>query len=443
MSTTFTDEPLLRLRAFRNLFVAGAVSQFGSQISYVALPLLAVTALGAGPGEVGLLAALGTLTVLLLGLPAGAWVDRVRRRPVMIAADLSRAAVLLSVPLAWWGGWLGMGQLYAVAVLVGAGSLVFDVASLSLVPGVVGRDRLTAANSLLVGTGAGMDIAGRSVAGVLVQAVGAPVAILVDAVSYLWSAVWLRGVHEPRARVREPSARSGEVREPSARSRGGRETAGGSCGGREAVGGARGGEGIGRQIGAGVRFLFGDRVLVAALVQGTMANLAFPLCSVLLPVLVVEQLGYPEWVLGAYLAVGGLGTLAGSTSAHLLGRRLGTGRATLLVSLATAPASLVIPFLGSGPWLWAAAGAWFVLTFRVGVNNVLLVSLRQRVTPDDMLGRMTATMRLLLMGAVGLGGLLAGLLGEVWGVRSALWLGALIMALSWLPILRSDLRHQP
>ncbi|MGI5283910.1 MFS transporter [Nonomuraea polychroma] len=406
MSATVMEEPLLRFRGFRNLFVAGAVSQLGSQISYVALPLLAVTVLGAGAGEVGLLAALGTLTVLVLGLPAGAWVDRVRRRPVMIASDLLRAGALLSVPVAWWGGWLSMGQLYAVAVLVGAGTLVFDVASMALVPALVGRERLTSANSLLVGMGAGMDIAGRSMAGVLVQVAGAPVAVLADALSYLWSAAWLRRVPEPPTTL--------ERREP-----------------------------IGRQISAGVRFLFRDRVLVAALVQGTMANLAFPLCSVLLPVLLVGELGYPEWVLGAYLAVGGLGALAGSSFAHMIGRRLGTGRATWLVSLATAPASLMIPFLDRGPWLWAAAAAWFVVAFRTGVNNVLLVSLRQRVTPDAMLGRMTATMRLLLMGAVGLGGLLAGALGEIWGVRSALWLGALIMAASWIPILFSPLRHHP
>ncbi|MEV0379980.1 MFS transporter [Nonomuraea sp. NPDC050643] len=426
MSATSVDEPLLRLRAFRNLYVAGAVSQLGSQISYVALPLLAVTALGAGAGEVGLLSALGTLTVLLVGLPAGAWVDRVRRRPVMIASDVLRAAVLLSVPVAWWGGFLSMGQLYAVAVLVGAASLLFDVASLSLVPGLVGRERLTSANSLLVSTWAGMDVAGRSVAGVLVQVAGAPVAILLDALSYLWSAAWLRGLPEP-----SPTTAAAGMREPGAA--GVREPVG-----RPAAAGVR--EPVGRQIGVGVRFLFGNAILVAALVQGAMANLAFPLCSVLLPVLIVEQLGYPEWVLGAYLAVGGLGVLAGSSAAHLIGRRFGTGRGAWLVSLVTAPTALVIPFLDRGPWLWAAAAAWFVLTFRTGVNNVLLVSLRQRVTPDDLLGRMTATMRLLLMGALGLGGLLAGGLGELWGVRAALWPGAVIMALSWVPYLASPLR---
>ncbi|UBU14618.1 MFS transporter [Nonomuraea gerenzanensis] len=407
MTTTVTNEPLLRLRGFRNLFLAGAVSQLGSQISYVALPLLAVTALGAGAGQLGLLAALGTLTVLVLGLPAGAWVDRVRRRPVMIATDLLRAGVLLSVPLAWWGGWLSMAQLYVVAVLTGAGTLLFDVAAYSIVPGLVGRERLTAANTLLVGTGAGMDVAGRSVAGVLVQVAGAPVAILLDALSYLWSAAWLRGVPEPRTTPREP-------------------------------------EPLGRQIAEGVRFLFGEPILVTALLQGTMANLAFPLCSVLLPIVLVQQLGRPEWVLGAFLAAGGLGALAGSASAHAIGRRLGTGRAAWLTSLLTTPAAFFVPCLPlGGAWVWAGAVAWFVLTFRTGLNNVLLVSLRQRVTPDPMLGRMTATMRLLLTGALGAGGLLAAAVGELWGTGPALALGACVMALSWLPYVRSPLRHQP
>ncbi|NUW40990.1 MFS transporter [Nonomuraea rhodomycinica] len=400
------ETPLLRQRGFRNLYTAGAVSGLGSQISQVALPLLAVTALGAGPGEVGLLSALGTLTVLVLGLPAGVWVDRARRRRLMVVMDLARAAVLLSVPVAWWAGWLGMGQLYAVAMLVGAGTLVFDLAALSVLPALVGRDRLTAANALLVGTSAGMDVTGKSVGGILAQAVGAPVALLLDALSHLWSAAWLRHVPEP------PSGRAAPA------------------------------EGVGRQIAEGVRFLLGNPVLVGMSVMGAMANLAFPLCSVLLPVLLVRQLGYPEWVLGAYLATGGLGALAGSFSAHLFGRRLGPGRATLLVSLAAAPAALVIPFLDRGPWLWAAAGAWFVLAFRTGVNNVLLVSVRQRMTPDGMLGRVNATLRLVLTGAVGVGGLLAGVLGEVWGVRAALWTGAVIMASSWLPVVLSPLRHQ-
>ncbi|MEV0196916.1 MFS transporter [Nonomuraea sp. NPDC050691] len=426
--------PLLRQRGFRSLYTAGAVSGLGSQISQVGLPLLAVTALGAGPGEVGLLSALGTLTVLALGLPAGVWVDRSRRRSLMVVMDLARAAVLLSVPVAWWAGWLGMGQLYAVAMLVGAGTLVFELAAVSVLPGLVGRDRLTAANALLVGTSAGMDVTGKSLGGVLVQAMGAPVALLLDALSYLWSAAWLRHVPEP-----PPSGRAAPAGPDGPDGPGG---PGGPAVGRHDGNPGTPAEGMGRQIAEGVRFLAGNPALVGMAVMGAMANLAFNLCSVLLPVLLVRQLGYPAWVLGAFLATGGLGSLAGSFAARLFGRRLGAGRATLLVGLATTPTTLVIPFLDRGPWLWAAAGAWFVLAFRTGVNNVLLVSVRQRMTPDGMLGRLNATMRLVLIGAVGLGGLLAGVLGEVWGVRASLWAGAVIMALSWLPVVLSPLRHQ-
>lgn len=398
---------MLRDQDFRNLYLSSAVSAFGSQISYVALPLLAVTVLHAGPGEVGLLSALTTISVLVVGLPAGAWIDRMRKRPLMIGADLARAVLLTSVPLLAWLGGLTMTQLYVVAALTGVGTLFFDVAAQSYVPQLVGRERLTEANSMLVGTNAAMDISGRSFAGVLVSAAGAPVAVLLDAVSYLWSALFLR-----RLRPLEPA--------PAPVS----------------------GVGLRRQIGEGLRYVFGHAVLRPILLQGTMANLGFPLFSVLLPVLVVAQLGYPEWVLGCYLAVGGAGTLAGSATAHLVGARLGKGRAAWIVSLTTTPASLVVPMLGPGPWIWLSAVAWFVLAYRTGLNNVLLVSFRQRVTPDEMLGRMNATMRLLLMGAVGVGGLLAGLIGEVWGVRATLWAGAAVMSLSWVPIYFSPLRTE-
>ncbi|MEU7852356.1 MFS transporter [Nonomuraea sp. NPDC049141] len=403
--TAVAETPLLREPSFRNLYLASAVSQFGTQVGYVAMPLLAVTALNAGPGEVGLLSALTTITVLVLGLPAGAWVDRVRRRPVMIATDLVRAVLLVSVPVAWWLGALTMAQLYGVAIASGVGTLFFDVASQSTVPHLVGRDRLTAANSVLVGTNAAMDVSGRSAAGVLVTFAGAPVAILLDALTYLWSALWLRRISTPEP---PPAPVPGER--------------------------------LGRQIGEGVRYLFGNRILVAVAVQGGLSNLGFPLCSTLLPVLLVNDLGQPAWVLGAYLAVGGLGTLAGSSTAHLIGRRLGRGRGVCVVGLATAPFAFLVPLVG---WsVWISAAAWSLLCFRTGMNNVLLVSFRQQVTPDPMLGRMNATMRLILMGAVGVGGLLAGLLGEIWGSGAAMWAGASIMALSWIPIWLSPLRRE-
>ncbi|MEV0581823.1 MFS transporter [Nonomuraea sp. NPDC050310] len=403
-----TTTPILRHPDFRQLYASAAVSQFGSQITYVALPLLAVTSLGAGPGEVGLLASLATITVLVVGLPAGVWIDRVRRRPVMMLADLARAALLASLPLAWWFGWLTMGQLYLVAMLTGVGTLFFDVASHSVLPGLVGRDRLTSANSLLVSTSAGMDIAGRSFAGVLVGLVGAPLAVLLDVLSYLASALFLG-----RVRQAEPAP---EPRAP--------------------------GERLGRQIAEGVRFVVRDAHLRPIAIQGALSNLGYPLLSVLLPVLMIDRLGLPAWVFGLFMAVGGAGVLAGSATAHLVGSWLGRGRAVWLISLTTTPAALAAPLLDAGPWLWVSGVAWFVLTYRTGLNNVLLVSFRQLVTPDPMLGRVNATMRLILMSAVGLGGLLAGLIGELWGVRAAMWTGGVIWALSWLPLVNSPLRRE-
>ncbi|GAA0922833.1 MFS transporter [Nonomuraea longicatena] len=398
---------MLRERAFRNLYLSAAVGGFGTQVGHVALPLLAVTGLAAGPAEVGLLSALGTISVLLVGLPAGAWIDRRRKRPLMIAADLARAALLAWVPVAAWLGVLTMGQLYAVAVLAGVCALVFDVSAQSFLPALVGRDRLVRANSLLLGTGAVMDISGRSFAGVLVGLAGAPAGVLLHALTSLWSAAFLRSV-----RSHEPPPASAE---------------------RPA---------LAVQAAEGVRFVLSHPTLRPIVVQGAMTNLAFPLFTALLPLLVVSQLGYPAWVLGVYLAVGGAGALAGSAGAHAVGRRFGRGRAVWVVSLITMPASVLVPLIGPGPWIWVSALAWFVFTYRSGLNNVLLISFRQQVTPDEMLGRMNATMRLILMGAVGVGGLLAAFVGEVWGMRAALWTGAVFGALSWMPIYFSPLRAE-
>lgn len=208
-------------RDFRLLFSAAAVSRLGTSVTYIAMPLIAVTALDASPGEVGLLATLSTIAFLVIGLPAGAWTDRVRRRGVLITADLARAAVLLSVPVAWWLHALTMGQLYVVAVLTGIGTVFFDVANQSYLPQVVGRPALLAANTRLVSMDALNDIAGRGVAGFVVALVTAPVALLLDAVSYVVSA-WcvLRIRHrEPRPSARRAGDTSGRASRSWSRTR--------------------------------------------------------------------------------------------------------------------------------------------------------------------------------------------------------------------------------
>ena len=170
--TTGRTGSLFRDRDFRRLFAADMASKFGTQVGYLALPLLAVVALQASPGQLGILGALGTVAFLLIGLPAGAWVDRMRRRHLLIAADLARAALLASIPLAWWLDRLTIHQLYAVALLTGAATVFFDIAHQSFVPHVVGRDRLIGANTTLVSLNAISEVSGRAVGGLLVQVLG-------------------------------------------------------------------------------------------------------------------------------------------------------------------------------------------------------------------------------------------------------------------------------
>ena len=391
-------------RDFHLLFAAAAVSRLGTSVGYVATPLIAVTALHATPGEVGLLATLSTVAFLVIGLPAGAWTDRLRRRPVLVVADVARAVVLCSVPVAWWLGTLHIGQLYAVVLLCGIGTVFFDVANQSYVPQVVGRSALLAANTRLVSMDAVNEIAGRGVAGYLVALVTAPVAVLVDAMSYLVSAwcVLLVRHHEPVP--------------------------------------ARTDTRLWRDMTEGVVFVTRHPVLRAIAMSGALVNLGIVLIVTMLPVVLVDEMTVSPAVLGLFLASGGVGTLLGSLVARRLAGIVGAGRLSLLGALVAAPCGFGMPFVAEGPRMWVAGAGWLVVTAVVGANNVVLVSFRQSVTPDRLLGRMTASFRFLLMGALAIGAAAAGVIGEAVSPRAALAAGAAAIALVWVPILASPLR---
>jgi len=397
----------LRDPGFRLLLGAAAVSKCGTAVSSLAIPLTAVLALHSSAGQVGLLATLSTLAFLLVGLPAGAWVDRVRKGPLMVAADLVRAGLLGSVPLAWFFGWLTVVQLYAVVLLTGAATVFFDVAALSRLPDLVGRERLTEANSRLVTVDALTQLGGRSAGGFLVAALSAPAAIVVDAASYLGSAVLLL-----RIRRAEPSPQ--HRRDPGAR--------------------------LGREIREGLRFVFGHTALRADVLAGACTNLSIQLCQTVLPVLFTRELGLSAGVVGLFFAVGGLGVFLGSLAARRLARRFGAGRVLWLMGLAVAPSGALVALAGRGPALWLAAAAWLLTTCKVGIDNVITVSFRQSVTPDHLLGRMNATMRVLLTGALTVGAALAALLGELASPRTALWFAVAGLAVGWVPVFFSPLR---
>ncbi|WP_166355387.1 MFS transporter [Phytoactinopolyspora limicola] len=391
--------------AFRLLFAAAA-SRLGVQVGYLAVPLVAVSALDASPGQVGLLATLSTAAFLLIGLPAGAWVDRVRRRGVMIVADVVRAVLLGSVPVAWTMDTLTLPHLYVVVFVAGIGTVFFDVAAQSYLPHVVGRDRLVSANSALHSFDAVANIAGRGGAGYLVQWATAPIALVVTAVGYVASGLLLAGIGK-----REPAPRPD----------------------RE--------HGLWRQVGEGLGFVLRHPILRPAAMAGAATNFGMQMCLTMLPVVIVSDLGLAEGRFGLFLAMGGVGALLGALTARRLGAVLGLGRMLWLLGAAVAPAAAFVPMLDHGSAFWVAAAGWSVLAYKVGVDNVVLVSFRQRVTPDGLLGRQNATMRFLLTGALALGAAASGAIGEVVSARAALWAGVVVLAFAWAPLFFSPVRR--
>ena len=399
---------LWRVPDFRTLFSASVLSNLGTNVGYVAVPLVAVASLDAGPGEVGVLATLSTVAFLLIGLPAGAWVDRMRQRRVLIVAELVRALLFASVPIAWWLDALTLWQLYAVVFLNGCATVFFDVTSQSVLPQLVGREALVSANSAMVGLMAAGNVAGRGVGGALVQWLTAPVAVVWTALSYLGSAIRLIGVRYAPA---SPPARKAS-------------------------------DGLQAQIAEGLRHVLGNRELRALALTAATANFGMQIVNTMLPVLFVRELGLSAGVLGAFWAAGGVGVLLGSRCAGYIAARLGYGRALGILGLCLAPAGLLVPLIGPGPWLWLAGAGWLLTLFKIGTDNVIGVTLRQWMTPDALLGRMNATFRFLLMGALAIGAAVSGLLGELAGLQTTLWVGGAAMAASFLPVFLSPVRRR-
>ncbi|MFG2773730.1 MFS transporter [Streptomyces sp. NPDC048350] len=401
-----SDSPW-RVPDFRTLFSAAVLSQLGTNVGYVAVPLIAVGALDASPGEVGALATLSTLAFLLIGLPAGAWVDRLPQRRMLIVADAVRGVLLASVPVAWWCDALTLAQLYAVVLLSGCATVFYDVTGQSILPRFVGRDGLVPANAAMVSLMAVTNVAGRGAGGGLVQLLTAPLAVAVTAVSHLASAVRLLWLKEAAA----PAAPADQVREP-----------------------------LRTQIATGVRHVLGNKELRALALSASLTNLGSQILNTMMPVLFVRELGLSAGVLGLYWAAGGVGLLLGARCARAVAARLGFGRTLGLAGLVLAPAGLLVPLVGHGPWLWIAGAGWLCAMFKTGMDNVLGVSLRQRMTPDALLGRMNATFRFLLTGAIAIGAAVSGLLGELVGLHATLWVGGSLLACAFLPVFLSPVR---
>lgn len=397
---------LWRHADFRRLWLGESVAQFGSAISRVALPLVAVTLLAATPLQLGVLTAAQTAGFLLVGLPAGAWIDRLRRRPLMMRMDVLRALLLVTIPAAWWCGVLSMAQLLAVALAAGVATVFFDVAYQSYLPSLVGRERLVEGNGKLETTRALADVSGPALGGGLVQLLGAATAVAADAVGFTASALCLR-----RIRAAEPEPQRPEL--PSLR----------------------------REIGEGLRYVLRQPLLRAMTACTGTANLAGGVVAAMTVLFLSRELGLAAGTVGALVGAAGAGGVCGALTTSWWIRRVGHARAIWLVPLLAWPLG-VLQALATPGWglVWFVVGA-LALGYGVVVYNVAQVSFRQALTPDHLLGRMNASVRFLVWGTIPLGGLLGGVLGSWLGVRTALAVGLIgeALAVGWVlasPLLR-------
>ncbi|MFG2907244.1 MULTISPECIES: MFS transporter [unclassified Kitasatospora] len=390
---------------FRRLWIGETTSTLGTAVGSVALSLVAVVTLGAGPLAVGVVNAAAWLPWLFLGLPAGAWVDRWPRLRVMLVCDLLLLVLFGSVPVAAWLGALSLAQLVVVALLTGAVKVFFSTAYGAVLPTLVAKADLLEANVKLRSGASAAEIAGPGVAGLLAQALGAASGMLADSLSYLVSAVFLR-------RIRT------EERPPPVSER----------------------RGIPREIGEGVRFLLRDPYLRTFACFAAVGNLGLNGIQAVQTVFLVRSVGIEPGAVGAVFALVSVGGLAGAMLAGRIARRLGTARGLLVCELVVAPFILLLPLAGERLPLVVSALAWAVAVCGVVAGNVLAGSFSQAYCPPELIGRVRASSATLNYSAIPVGALLGGWLGETIGARGTIWLMAGVLLSAGGVLLASPLR---
>jgi MFS family permease len=396
---------LWKHRDFLSLWGAETISQFGTQVSLLALPLVAIIVLEESAFKVAALTSVEFLPFLLFTLPAGVWVDRLRRKPILVLGNVGRAVALLSVPLVYWLGDLTIWQLYVVGFSVGVCTVFFDVAYQSYIPALVGRDDVVEANSKLEISRAAANIAGPGMAGGLIALLTAPVAVLADAISYAVSALLLFGIRKeeeapPRAERRSLRA----------------------------------------ELGEGLRYVFGHPYQRTMVAMTAISNFFGQVVFSILLVYAVRELDLSAGTIGVALAVGNLGTLASALTAKRIGERLGVGRTLLLASCLFGPGTLLIAFAPQEYALPLIVLSMIVIGFGGILYNVTAISLIQAITPDRILGRANASRRFVVWGVVPLGGFVGGALASTIGLRETMVVGAIGGLLTIVPIVISPLR---
>lgn len=394
--------PLWRNGAFVSLWSAATVSQLGSQVSLLALPFVAIATLKATTFEVAALGMVNFAPLLIFSLPAGVWIDRVRRRPVMVAADAGRAIALASIPVAYTAGALTIWQLFAVGFFTGTLSTFFDVASTAILPSIVEREHLGDGNAKLQISNQTAQVVGPGLAGTLIGALGAPYAVVADALSFVGSAAFLSRVPAKDRPERRDSPMLADIRE-------------------------------------GLRYILRHPITRPSLAFLTTANFFNSILFSVLLLFAVRKLGLSARQVGLIFTLSNVGSLVAALSTSRLQRRYGFGR-VMLVTAFSGWALLLIPFAHGAtriPFLGLA-----LLSFGSGavIHNASSVTIRQATTPNRLLARVAASNRMVVWGTIPIATLLGGVLGTYLGLRTAVLIGAGGRALAGMIILASPVR---
>jgi MFS family permease len=396
---------LIHHRDFRLLWAGQTISRVGTEVSVLALPLIAIQVLHATTFEVGSLTAVETLPFLLVGLPAGAWVDRMRRRRVLIVADIGRLIALGSIPLASAFASLTLAHLFVVAFVTGVFTVFFDVAYQSYLPDLVDRQQLVEGNAKLAASESTAHVVGPGIGGALIGWVGASTAVMADALSYALSFVCLIAIRTPAEAPRRGAVSTGLVSE----------------------------------IREGLQFVWHENRIRAVAFCTATANLFSGVMMAVVLLLMARVLGFSSGKIGLIFAVSGLGAIVGSVIAPWLAKRFGVGRAILSsiaigglgpFLIAAATGSLAPEVLALGFAIWGGTSVAY---------NINQVSVRQAICPRRLQGRMNASVRFLVWGTLPVGGFLGGALGTAIGIRPTLWVAAVGQALAFLWLLPSPI----
>ena len=401
---------LTRNRDFLKLWTGQTISVAGTQVTQLALPLVAATTLNVTPFEFGVLGMVDFLPFIILSLPAGVWVDRLPRRPILIIGDVGRALSMATIPISFALGTLTIWQLYVVGFINGCLTVFFDVAYQSYLPSLVERDQLIDGNSKLETTRSAASVVGPGVAGTLIGFIGAPVAIGIDAISYAISTAFLLVI-----RRREPMPERAVTAEGSRTS-------------------------VRAEAVEGLRYVLGHAYLRAIAACSGLSNLFNNIAMSIYILFLVRELGFTPGMLGLVFSIASVGFLIGALTARRISDRLGVGPTMICSAALFGPPLLVLPFVGGPLALPVVSAAGFVAFGAATVWNINQVSLRQAITPAGMQGRMNATMRFISWGTIPFGMILGGFLGALIGLRQTVLLGAVLSLLPFLPVLLSPIR---